>query len=124
LSGLVVHELPEDELARYRPAIEAVTVDDVLEAARSRIEPERAAILLVGDADAFGADLEAAGFGPVTVERDAGPVEEGRDPGVAAAIGPVDAGPQGPTEGAEEPTAEGSGDPVEPHTSSEGDDDR
>jgi zinc protease len=124
LSGLVVHELPEDELARYRPAIEAVTVEDVLEAARSRIEPDRAAILLVGDADAFGPDLDAAGFGPVTVERDTGPVEEGRDPGAAAAIGPVDAGPQGPTEGAEEPTSDGSGDPVEPHTSSEGDDDR
>ena len=34
LSGLVVHELPDDELARYRPAIEAVTIEDVQEAAR------------------------------------------------------------------------------------------
>jgi hypothetical protein len=60
----------------------------------------------------------------VDVERDTGPIEEGRDAGAAAAIGPVDAGPQGPTEGAEEPTPEGAGDPVEPHTSSEEDDDR
>ena len=124
LSGLVVHDLPEDELARYRPAIEAVTVEDVLESARSRIDPDRAAILLVGDADAFGAELEAAAFGPVDVERDEGPMEEGRDAGAAAAIGPVDAGQQGPTEGAEEPTPEGAGDPVEPHASSKDEDDR
>jgi zinc protease len=110
LSGLVIHELPEDELARYRGAIEAVTADDVLEAARTRLRPDRSAIVLVGDADAFGPALEAAGFGPVTIERDEGPIEEGREPGVAAAIGPVDVGPEGPTEGAEEPTVEGSDD--------------
>ncbi len=64
LSGLVVHDLPEDELARYRPAIEAVTVEDVLEAARSRIEPIAPAILLVGDADAFGAETRGGGLRP------------------------------------------------------------
>ncbi len=70
VGGLVVHELPDDELARYRPAIEAVTADDVLAAARSHVHPESSAIVLVGDADEFAADVEAAGFGPVTVERD------------------------------------------------------
>jgi zinc protease len=124
LSGLIVHDLPEDELARYRLAIEAVTVEDVLEAAAGRVHPDRAAIVLVGDADAFGADLEAAGFGPIAIERDSGPMEEGRDAGAAAAIGPVDAGSEGPTEGAEDPTLGGAEDPVEPHTSSEDDDDR
>jgi len=121
LSGLVIHELPDDELARYRPAIEAVSVDDVLAAARRRISPDQSAIVLVGDADAFQADLEAAGFGPITVERDDGPMEEGRDVGAAAAIRPLDAGPEGPTEGAEEPNLEGSDDPAEPHASSEDD---
>jgi zinc protease len=124
LSGLVIHELPEDELARYRPAIEAVTIEDVQEAARQRIQPDRSAILLVGDADAFGADLEAAGFGPITIERDTGPVEDGRDPGAAAAVGPVDAGPEGPTEGAEDPISEGAEAPVEPLIPTEDDDDR
>jgi predicted Zn-dependent peptidase len=124
LSGLIIHELPEDELARYRPAIEAVTIEDVQVAARQRIQPDRAAILLVGDADAFGSDLAAAGFGPVSVERDSGPIEEGRDAGAAAAIGPIDAGPEGPTEGAEDPTPDGSEDLAEPLTSSVEDGDR
>jgi zinc protease len=124
LSGLVIHDLPEDELARYRPAIEAVTVEDVLGAAQQRIWPDRSAILLVGDADAFGADLEAAGFGPVSVERDSGPNEDGRDAGAAAAVGPVDAGPEGPTEGAEDPTPEGSEGLAEPVASSEDDNGR
>jgi predicted Zn-dependent peptidase len=119
LSGLHVHELPDDELARYRPAIEAVTAADVLESARRRIRPDVAAIVLVGDADAFGADLEAAGFGPVEVERETGPVEEGREQPAAVATGPIDAGPEGPTEGAEEPTLEGTDDPTEGHVRDE-----
>lgn len=119
LSGLVIHELPEDELARYRPAIEGVTIEDVRKAAVERIWPDKSAILLVGDADAFGADLEAAGFGPVSVERDSGPTEDGRDAGAAAAVGPVDAGPEGPTEGAEDPPPDGSDGLAEPATPSE-----
>jgi zinc protease len=115
LAGLVVHDLPDDELARYRPAIEAVTIDDVVAAARTHITPEQMAIVLVGDADAFGAGLESAGFGQVTVERDEGPVEEGREAGVAAALGPVDSGPAGPTEGAEEPTDVETSEPAADH---------
>ena len=115
LAGLVVHDLPDDELARYRPAIEAVTIDDVLTAARTRITPEQMAIVLVGDADAFGAGLESAGFGQVTVERDEGPVEEGREASVAVALGPVDSGPAGPTEGAEEPTDVETSEPAADH---------
>ena len=107
LSGLFVHELPDDELARYRSSIEAVTADDVRDAAVRRIDPSRMAIVLVGDADAFGADLAAAGFGPVSVERDEGPLEEGRDRVPAAAVLPLDAGQEGPTEGAEEPAGDG-----------------
>jgi zinc protease len=104
LSGLFVHELPDDELARYRSAIEAVTAADVREAATTRIDPTKLAIVLVGDADSFGKDIEAAGFGRVYVERDEGPAEEGRAMSAAASVLPVDAGQQGPTEGAEEPT--------------------
>jgi zinc protease len=103
LAGLVIHELPDDELARYRPAIEAVTVDAVREAAQKHIRPGSAAIVLVGDVDAFAGDLEAAGLGRLVIERDTGPQDEGRDEGVQEGLGPVDQGSGGPTEGSDEP---------------------
>ncbi len=70
VGGLVTHGLPEDELERYRPAIEAVTADDVLAAARAHLHLERLAIVLVGDADAVAGDVEALGLGELEVIRD------------------------------------------------------
>ena len=114
LAGLFVQGLPDDELARYRAAIEAVTGDDVLRVARDHIHPERAAIILVGDHDAFGEALAAAGIAPIDVQVDAEPVVATPlgDPGEQA--GPVDAGEGGPAEGAEEPDLPGSDDPANP----------
>jgi zinc protease len=88
LSGLVVHGLPDDELARYRAAIEAVDDEAVIQAARAHLRPAEAAIVLVGDADAFLPALEAAGVGPIAVEREAaqpagGDVAGPSSPGVA-----------------------------------------
>ena len=114
LAGIHVHELPDDELAGYRPAIEAVTVDDVARVAREHIRPEGLAIVLVGDVDAFGAALQEAGFGPVDVERDEGPATEGPAEGAEDELGPVDRGPGGPTEGAEEPASEVAEGPADP----------
>ena len=70
IAGLVVHDLPDDELARYRPAIEAVTADDVHRAASDHLRLEEAAIVLVGDADVIGADVEKAAFGAFEIVRD------------------------------------------------------
>ncbi len=70
IGGLVVHGLPDDELARYRPEIEAVTTDDVRRVAREHLHVDRSAIVVVGDADAVGADIERAGFGPLEVIHD------------------------------------------------------
>ena len=70
LAGLFVHGLPDDELDRYRSSIEAVSADDVLRVARAHIRPEAAAVVLVGDHDQFGADLEAAAIGPADVVQD------------------------------------------------------
>jgi predicted Zn-dependent peptidase len=116
LAGLAIHELPDDDLIRYRPAIEAVTVEAV-EAAAGHIRPDQAAIVLVGDADAFGTELEAAGFGPISIERDRGPQDEGRSLSdeTEPDLRPLDEGPTGPTEGAEDPEppaldADGAGD--------------
>jgi len=70
LAGLVIHGLPWDELDRYRPAIDAVTEEDVQAAAASHIRPDELAIVLVGDADAILPGLEAATLGPITVDRE------------------------------------------------------
>jgi zinc protease len=103
LAGLAVHDLPHDELARYRGAIEAVTIEDVQAAAAAHVRPDAAAIVLVGDADAFGAALQDAGLGRIVIERDPGPLDEGRDEGIQDDLGPVDEGSSGPTEGTGEP---------------------
>ncbi|MBA3876854.1 MAG: peptidase M16 [Anaerolinea sp.] len=73
LSGLVVQGLPDDELSRYRPAIQAVTMDDVLAAATEHVRPDDSRIVLVGDADEFMPALEAASLGSIEVEREAAP---------------------------------------------------
>ena len=70
LAGLVVHGLPDDELARYRPSIEAVTAEDVRAAAIAHVRPGAAAVVLVGDADAFGSELDTVSIGRVVVDRD------------------------------------------------------
>ena len=67
LGGLFVHDLPDDELARYRDATEAVTVADVQAAAREHIDLDRIAVVAVGDADAIGGELESAGLGEVEI---------------------------------------------------------
>ncbi len=70
VTGLVTHELPDDELDRYRPAIEAVMADDVLAAARAHLDLERLGVVLVGDADAVAADVEALRLGDLEVVRE------------------------------------------------------
>ena len=78
LAGLFIHDLPEDELARYRGAIETVTADDVLRVARAYIHPDAAAIVLVGDHDQFGGALAGAGIAPIEVQADPEPAAPSR----------------------------------------------
>jgi zinc protease len=75
LGGLYVNDLPDDELARYRREVEAVTIEAVQQAAQDHIHPDKIAIVAVGDADAVAADLEAAGFGELEVITDDVPGE-------------------------------------------------
>jgi zinc protease len=70
LSGMVVHGLPDDELPTYRARIEAVTVDDVLTAARKHLRLEDAAAVLVGDAAKVADDLTGLGYAELEVIRD------------------------------------------------------
>ena len=70
LTGMIVHDLPDDELTTYRERIDAVTIDDVLAAARAHIDADRVVAVLVGDAAVVASSLEVVGFGPVEVIRD------------------------------------------------------
>lgn len=70
LGGLFVHDLPHDDPWTYRPAIESVTAEDVLRVAQAHIRPDASAIVLVGDYDKFGPELDAAGIAPVDVVVD------------------------------------------------------
>lgn len=65
LVDLEIQGLPLSELDTYRSRVAAVTTADVAEQARTRIHPERAAIVVVGPADAIAPTLE--GLGPVEI---------------------------------------------------------
>jgi zinc protease len=108
LGSLAVHGLGVDELVSYRSRIEAVDTMAVSAAARDHLQIEDAAIVLVGDVDAFGPALEAADFGTIVIERDEVPGAPGPAP---EPPGPVDDETEtGPTAGAEEPEVPVAGD--------------
>jgi predicted Zn-dependent peptidase len=111
LGSLTVHGLSVQELIDYRASIEAVTVDDI-SAAAQHLDVDGAAIVLVGDFDAFREALEAENLGPIVIERDE---VEGAPGPVEVAVqtpGPVDdEAVTGPTQGAEEPPADAGSDP-------------
>ena len=111
LGSLAVHGLGVAELVGYRARIEAVDAEAVHAAARDHLHIEDAAIVLVGDVDAFGPALEAADFGTIVIERDE--VEGAPGPGTERP-GPVDEETEtGPTAGAEEPEVPVAGDEPE-----------
>jgi zinc protease len=67
LTSLAVYGLPDDYYDTYRDRLMSVTADDVREAARRRLLPDRAAVVVVGDADQLRGGLEELGIGPVLV---------------------------------------------------------
>ena len=115
LGSLAVHGLGVEELVGYRERIEAVGIADIAAAAREHLHVDEAAIVLVGDVDAFGAALEAANLGRIVIERDEEPIASGPLDEVAVP-GPVDDEKEtGPTAGAEEPSIPGIDDlPADP----------
>jgi zinc protease len=58
LASLPVYGLEDDYWERYRDRLLAVTAADVMEAAARRLHPDRAAIVVVGDAGRTAAELE------------------------------------------------------------------
>ena len=56
------YELPLEELQTYRERVTAVTADDIQRVSKTWIKPDRLAIVLVGNAEAFIGQLKGAGF--------------------------------------------------------------
>lgn len=67
LSSLAMYGLPDDYYDTYPDRLLAVTAEQVRDAARRRLMPDRAAIVVVGDAQQLRGPLEALGIGPVQV---------------------------------------------------------
>jgi zinc protease len=67
LVALVTYDLPDGYFDSYRENVMGITAADVLEAARRRLHPDNAAIVVAGDAARIVPELEALGEGPVTV---------------------------------------------------------
>jgi zinc protease len=65
LANLVIYGLPEDYYDRYRENVRAVTIDDVLLAARTHLHPEALQTVVVGDPAAVRAELERIDAGPI-----------------------------------------------------------
>jgi zinc protease len=67
LATLTIYGLPSDWYDTYRAKMSAVTVDDVLDAARKHVHSDSLQIVIVGDAGAIQEPLEALAFGPLDV---------------------------------------------------------
>lgn len=63
VTQLVLHDLPDDYFARFVPAVERVTPDDVTRATERHLHPDRMTTLIVGDLEAIRGDLEGLGLG-------------------------------------------------------------
>jgi zinc protease len=127
VAGLAIHDLSIEELTGYRERIEAVDIDAIEAVARDHLHVDQAAIVLVGDVDAFGSDLEAAGLGRLVIDRDdvAVATQRAAEAEVAAVVGPADEGDEaGPTAGAEDPSLPGSDEPAPPEGLAPATDDR
>ncbi len=57
------YELPLEELQTFPERVRSVSPDDVQRVARNYLRPDRLAVVLVGNADAFVKDLAGVGFG-------------------------------------------------------------
>jgi len=65
MAQLALYDLPDDYFATFVPRVQALSLDDVQEAACRHLHPDRLVSLAVGDADRVASGLEALGRGPV-----------------------------------------------------------
>lgn len=66
LSQMYVYDLPKDYFNTYIQKIQAVTAEDVQRAAKQYIQPERFAVVIVGDRKVIEAPVKGLGLGSIT----------------------------------------------------------
>lgn len=79
LGELALYHLPDDYFDRYIERVLAVTAEDVLRVAAEYLDPDRVAIVVVGDLERIEAPVRALGLGPVqtfSVEDVLGPAPQ------------------------------------------------
>jgi len=67
LTSIASYGLPDDYYDHYRDQLLAVTAADVQDAAQRRLWPDRAAVVIAGDAEKIRSELEALNLGPVVI---------------------------------------------------------
>lgn len=65
LAEVVIYNLPDDHFATYTSRILAVTKEDVERVARTYIDPEKIAIVVVGDRKKIESDITSLNLGPI-----------------------------------------------------------
>ena len=66
LEELVIYNLPETTFSNFVPSVTAVTAADLQRAAARFIQPERMAVVVVGDLKVIEAPIRALNLGPIT----------------------------------------------------------
>jgi predicted Zn-dependent peptidase len=67
LEEVLVYHLPDDYFSRYVPNIEAVTAPDVQRVARKYIQPDKLAVVVVGDRAKIEPGIRALNLGPINI---------------------------------------------------------
>ena len=67
LEDVLTYRLPDDYFSRYVPNIEAVTAADVQRVSRAYIQPDRLAVIVVGDRKAIEPGIRALSLGPLNI---------------------------------------------------------
>ncbi len=67
LEEVVIYGLPDDTFSAFVPAVTKVTAADVQRAAARYIQPEKMAVVVVGDRAAIEAGIRALNLGPINI---------------------------------------------------------
>jgi len=76
LVNLVIYGLPDSYFINYTGKINAVTIDDVNRAAKKYLDPNKMAIVFVGDRNLVEPKLKELGFPVIAVDMEGKPVSE------------------------------------------------